>query len=390
MSRSLVAIVGAIVLSLRLDAAPFLPAGDDVVLERIPSRLNVELLELKSLRSQLSRMPTSAELATRLARRYIEIGRAELDPRYFGYAEAALRPWLSLQTRPREVRVLAAVLKQQRHDFDGALANFETLLREDPRDAQAWLSSAMILQVRGEHQQALAHCATLSMLPGTYFPGTVCLAKTLSLSGQAERAYALLQRLLDSETESTASERLWALTVLAETAARLGRFEQADAHFKEAMSLGVRDSYLLGAFADFLLEESQLDEVTQLLEGETRVDGLLLCLAVAERRLGLPVDTRVTSLEGRFAASRARGDTVHLADQARFSLHLRDEPRAALELALANWNVQREPRDARIVLEAALAAGDAAAAKTVLEALERTSLEDVRLAELTLRLRQGK
>jgi hypothetical protein len=73
---------------------------------------------------------------------------------------------------------------------------------------------------------------------------------------------------------------------------------------------------------------------------------------------------------------------VHRGDEARFTLHLLNEPRAALELALANWEAQREPRDARIVLEAALAAGKPGAAQPVIEMLERTSLEDMRLAGL--------
>jgi hypothetical protein len=79
---------------------------------------------------------------------------------------------------------------------------------------------------------------------------------------------------------------------------------------------------------------------------------------------------------------------VHLGEEARFALSILDEPQTALELALENWNVQREPRDARIVLEAALAAGDHTAAKPVLENLEASSLEDVRLAGLVARLRQ--
>ena len=45
------------------------------------------------------------------------------------------------------------------------------------------------------------------------------------------------------------------------------------------------------------------------------------------------------------------------------SCELRERPGEALALALANWAVQREPADARIVLEAALAAGEPAAAR---------------------------
>ena len=66
-------------------------------------------------------------------------------------------------------------------------------------------------------------------------------------------------------------------------------------------------------------------------------------------------------LRDRFEASRLRGDRVHLREEARFTLHLLNDPKAALKLAQENWQVQKEPADVRILLEAALAAHDAAA-----------------------------
>ncbi|MGH8628591.1 MAG: hypothetical protein ACREYC_26100, partial [Gammaproteobacteria bacterium] len=128
--------------------------------------------------------------------------------------------------------------------------------------------------------------------------------------------------------------------------------------------------------------------ITALLQNENRVDGLVLRLGLAEKRLGAPqLASHIDSLRARFAASRARGDSIHQGDEARFTLHLLADPQTALKLALANWEVQREPRDARLVLEAALAAREPAAAKPVLEMLERTSLEDVRLSALAARLK---
>ena len=54
----------------------------------------------------------------------------------------------------------------------------------------------------------------------------------------------------------------------------------------------------------------------------------------------------------------------------------------ALGLALANWNIQKEPSDARLVLQAAVAADDPAAAAGVLAFLEKTGLADMRLKPL--------
>jgi hypothetical protein len=61
---------------------------------------------------------------------------------------------------------------------------------------------------------------------------------------------------------------------------------------------------------------------------------------------------------------------------------LRGDARRALAIARRNWDVQKETADARILLEAALAAHDAAGARPVLDWMRGARVEDVRLAHL--------
>jgi hypothetical protein len=61
---------------------------------------------------------------------------------------------------------------------------------------------------------------------------------------------------------------------------------------------------------------------------------------------------------------------------------LQHDPEAALDMALRNWQLQRAPWDARVVLEAALAAKQPRAAAPVLEFIAKTKLEDPILAAL--------
>ena len=167
----------------------------------------------------------------------------------------------------------------------------------------------------------------------------------------------------------------------------MGDPERAEAHFQEARGLGPHDAYLLGSYAEFLLDQARAGEVVDLLRDETRVDGLLLRLTLAERAIGDPAqDAHIEELQARFAASRQRGDSLHQGEEARFLLHLADQPQAALTLAQANWAVQREPRDARILLEAALASGDRSAARPALDWMAQTGIEDVALTVLAQRL----
>ncbi len=373
-----------------LAATPFIPADPDQVLEKLPlAAIKPQLRELQGLQRQLAARPDDLELALQIARRHLAIGRAEADPRYYGYAQAALAPWWHRNPPPSEALLLRAVLRQNRHDFDGALADLRHVLAIQPRHATAWLNQAVIQQVRGEPVEALQSCLALRRLASPLIFNT-CTSGGLGGNGQAEFAYTTLRRALESTPDSGVEERLWALTVLAEIATQRGATADAEQHFRAALTLGRRDVYLLGAYTDFLLDQNRPAEVRDLLKDDQRADHLLLRLALAERRMDDPAWQRHAELlEARFAAARQRGDNTHIATEARLLLELRQQPQQALELAQRNWaRGQREPRDARLLLEAALAAKQPKAARAVLEWLSRVKLEDQRLAGSSQRLRE--
>jgi hypothetical protein len=106
---------------------------------------------------------------------------------------------------------------------------------------------------------------------------------------------------------------------------------------------------------------------------------LLLRLALAERRLpdqrGIFTEHR-SDLAARFDAARRRGDSVHRREEAQFRQVIEGDAHAALALARETWAVQREPADLRILIEAARAAGDAAALKIATDWIAAHHLED--------------
>jgi Tfp pilus assembly protein PilF len=205
------------------------------------------------------------------------------------------------------------------------------------------------------------------------------------LNGDAAGAYHGLVQALERPGES-ADARVWALTLAAEIAGRRGDAAAAELHFREALALDARDAYLMGAYADFLLDQGRVREVVPLLAGHTQNDVLLLRLAlaeqgIAERHADFVAHRR--NLTERFAAAKQRGDTLHLREEARFRLDIENDAPAALALAKENWKVQREPADLRILAAAARTTGDAAAQKTVADWLVATRIEDTALAALS-------
>jgi hypothetical protein len=246
---------------------------------------------------------------------------------------------------------------------------------------------ATILGVQGEPEGALMSCARLAGRVEALVEAA-CAAAAYGLSRRAADGYRLLEDALGASPDAPPELRVWALTILAELAAQRSDAEAAEAHFRAALALDRSDPYLLGAYADFLLDDDCPAEALALLDGEAGIDPLLLRLTLAEQRLGSDgLEEHVALLQARFDAARRRGDGVHLREQARFTLELLGRPAAALELALANWATQREPADARVLLEAALAANDGAAAMPVLDWLDRTGLEHARIRALAARVR---
>jgi tetratricopeptide (TPR) repeat protein len=263
------------------------------------------------------------------------------------------------------------------------------LLLRQPGNAQAWLAQTVILQVRARYDEAQRSCLPLLELEGALAAST-CLGNIGSLTGHAAKSYDFIRDALQETQVMSIDQRLWSLTVLAEIAARMGKNKEADQFFKEALNVRGQDVYLLSAYADFLLDQRRPVEVVALLADKTRIDGLLLRVALAKQQLGAnDLPDIVSQLKARFAASRLRGDNLHQGDEARFALYLLKQPQQALRLAQANWAWQREPKDARILLEAAIAAGDHAAAQSVIELLKTTGMEHVQLRRLAVRLEKN-
>lgn len=367
---------------------PYVPRSDTEQLERLPlSARDPDALELRALERTVRAHPGELSGRVALARKCIELYRKQSDPRYLGRAEAALGAAFADPAPPSEVRLLRAVLRQSNHDFGAALAELDVVVSERPGDPQPWLVRAVVLGVLGRYADAERDCERTRSLAGSLV-GAVCLATPFGMTGRGEQARAQLLGALGATRRSGADERAWALSALAELETRLGRGEDAVAHFEAARALEPDDPYTLAAYADLLLDRHEPQRVVELLRGNERIDALLLRVAIAEQRLGLPTaPERAAELGARFEAARLRGDVTHRREESRYRLELAHDASGALALARANWGVQREFGDARALLEAALAAREPAAARPVLDFVAHSGLRDPLLLDLIERLK---
>ena len=387
------ALVGATLAS----AAPFIPKSDAEVVERLPGRASDPAVRrVDSLRKQLAARPDDAALRIEIARRYFDMAMAQGDPRYVGYASAALAPLEKSTTSNADYPMALGLIQQFSHNFEGALTNLNKAALLNPQSAESLLWRTAIFMVQARYAEATAECKRVMPLVATTQPllGTGCIAYVQATTGQLGAAFQTLSTDVAAQaavlTKTDPGLLLWEDTRLAEMANRLGRFDKAQAYFTEAMALGVTDQFLLGAYSDFLLAQKRPVEVIKLLSDWERSDILLLRLALAGKDAGDPRAAGwATQLRDRFLAATLRGDRLHEQEAARFELDIENNPVKALKLASDNYAVQKEPRDAETLMRAALAANQPKAAQPALDWMTSSGYEDPPMQALAVKLAAG-
>ena len=367
-------------------AAPFTPAGDDEVVERLPLAADPALRAVESLRRQLASRPADAALRLDIAERYFALAMAQGDSRYVGYALSTIAPLEATAAGDSRYWLVRGQLQQYSHDFDAALASLERASRIAPDAVEPVSWRAAIFMVQANYARAAAECELLERIAVPLL-AQGCTAYVRGTTGRLVPAYELLSKAVAAAGNPSPGLALWAHTRLAEMAARLQRWDDAQRHYRVALDQGLVDQFLLASYADFLLQRQRPQEAIQLLAGWERSDVLLLRLALAGRATR---DRRAADwaaqLRARMQEAVRAGDRLHEQEAARWALDLENDPVRALEFARSNYTLQREPRDAEILMRAALAARKPEAAQPAIAWWKDSGYEDAGMQALAARL----
>ena len=307
------------------------------------------------------------------------------DPRYAGYALAAIAPWRGDPQAPAPIAILAATLAQYQHDFDGSRTMLEAVLARDPGNPQATLTLATIARVQGRYADSDRRCREVAV----QLYRSACLAENLALRGQIDEGRQLVSSLLASPMvrgDSGTAVRQWLTTTLAELEERAGNDAASDAAFRAALALG-RDSYLTLDYVDFLIAHRRYPEAEALLVREPRPygDGVLLRLAIVQKDANeADAAASAADLHDRFEAAKERGDaiSIHGRELARALFAVENDAKAAVAVARDNLRIQKEPADFLVMAEAARAANDRAALDEVAALAKSIGLVDRRLTAM--------
>ena len=353
------------------------PQPDAIVATQLLPRAQKDALR------RLTAVAPETDPAQRLAaaRRMIELGRINGDPRTLGYAESILAPWPADSADvPVDAIVLHATIAQSRHAFSRARSLLDRAIERskpgEPAFAQALLTRAAIAQATGDLAAVRSDCQRLFSLAREI--AAICAASVDAVAGRLDTAIPVLRVASERTADSV---RAWALGALAQAYEQRGERGAAENAYDAALNAS-DDLTTRLAYADFLLARGSAATAARLLQDAPPTDGVVLRQWRSARLLG---HSEAAALEARLATrledARRRGDgsdLLHARDWAQFELE-RGAVAEALRLAQANWRDQREPADLLVLARAASAARDSDARAGVIAWMKRTGLQDVRV-----------
>ncbi len=305
--------------------------------------------------------------------------------------------------------LLRAVLLQNEHRFDESGELLGRVLVRTPQNPQALLLNTAILRLQGRYADAEACARRLAEVQ----PGLVadaCIADLRSLQGDRDAFAALRLTLLRLhtphealfDTDEAEVDRAgvggWLHALLAEMADRIGENRAAETHFRQSLEFG-GGTLVLVAFANWLIEQRRADEALGLLKSAgaeciDAPDAMRVAYAIAHKRVHLD-DAESSVEQGLVAPLRERFTHAGRSDalpqgreQVSFELEVEEDAERACEHALANWSLQKEPADARLLARAAIAAGRSDAIEAIESHVAVSGLSDYRLGALLARARR--
>ena len=226
--------------------------------------------------------------------------------------------------------------------------------------------------MRGEFSGARADCALLVASGGpAQAAALACLAESLAGTGQLPQARALLAAV--PRPGGIDASMAYLLTVRAELHERAQAVELALADYRAALELNPGDDSTRASLADALLARGLVSDARAALAVQKPGLALLVravACAPASERAGLAAQASAW-----LELEKSRGDAPHLREAAMLAL-TRGDAATALAAAEANFRLQRELPDVRVLARAATAAHDEAARRRLGEWLLQGGFRD--------------
>jgi len=382
--------IASMLISIDASASPYVPEDDNLIITTLPQsvidyRRN---LKKKGVPKQDGALKLNGLISS--ATQYIRLAKEQGDARWYGYAEAALKPWWETEKSPIIVKLMKATLLQQRHDFAEAISELDDVINADSRNRIAIKMRAQIALVQGRFKVAEQDCRSL-LLVDSALSSIDCLAQVQGMTGQAKVSFERLTKLINNKNLYFSDNEIEQATItLAVLAHRLGYSDQAQQYYSQAIQQSPNNSYLLIQTVDFLLEQDNTTDAISLMTNssvsQNNIELQVSLMAAYDRTSPSKFNHQKVKLTNAFKDARARQERFPFKAYAKYLLVMQEQPESALDAAFINWKTQKSVDDTFLLLRAMEASEKWHLAGNVLAWIDKHGIEDIRISEMRQRL----
>ncbi len=333
-------------------AAPYTPQTNDEVIAHWPATANDNVQSLKTA-SRLQ--PENPAAVVALANAYFAQASQPGQSRFYGLAQAALKPLIDKNIPDTNLWLAWAQVQQHQHNFIIAQNAIAKVLEKDPSNINANLLAARIFII--QDKAAAARNACLKLL-GTadLLTVTACSLEANSYlhANDLKNTYEQLAGTVKREGLPNDERATWLIQLLADVALR----NQEPAVAEDWLELRLSNASVnyLAQWADVKLAlnnpQAVIAQLSPIVKSAPDMDDtLLLRLALAEKKLNLQPQWQ-TQLTERIQLREQRQDSLHASDLASYYLDIAPNPERALFWAQTNFSNTREYNDKKLLARA--------------------------------------
>jgi tetratricopeptide (TPR) repeat protein len=366
------------------------PAAADVVLPISVHASGGRGGALRSLEQVWRAQPQDLNASLAYARAVFTLGLSEGDLRWFGSAKAALAPWWTRADLPAEGHFLRGLVQQGFHAFDAGLLDINRAIALEPRRAEFWSWRFALHLLLADMAAARQDIEEMARLLGPEEAG-VYRAVLLYRTGQPQPAVDVLKQAIRSASFQDASSQDWLGFHLGEAHRVAGQSEQAIAVWGQRLKASPQSHLIRLSLAELLnqlgLHAQAKSTAFHKADTSSLTDALLVQALLASRGLKDPDEARLASqMDARLQSQALRQEALIERPKLIYQIAYGRDLAAGLALSIDNWQLQKEPPDALLFVQAALALGQARAAEPVLVWVQKTGYNDPQLKPLLQRL----
>jgi Tfp pilus assembly protein PilF len=331
--------------------------------------------------------PKDLNASLAYARAVFTLGMTEGDLRWFGSAKAALAPWWQATDLPADAYFLRGLVKQGFHDFGAGLQDIDKAIAREPQRPEFWSWRFALHLLLADMDAARRDSEDIARLFGPQ-EASVYRAVLLYRSGQPQPAIDLLQGLVGAANFQDASSQDWLGFHLGEALRVAGQPERAIAVWEKQLKANPQSHLLRLSLAELLNQQAQHRQAQKIAVTEAPSDALLMQSLLASRGLKDGNEARLAAqLDARFTSQAQRQESLIERPRLIYLIAYGKDPAAGLALSIDNWKLQKEPPDAVLFAQAALALNQPRAAEPVVAWAEQSAYTDPQLKPLIAQLK---